>query len=233
MRSAATARAAADAPSAGNVGTCAVPPAASAGGAARLELEAPREAPEGEGAATGSERAGGEGAAPGGEEALRGGEGALPGGEGALPGGEEALPGGEDRARRRVARRSLSARPAEGSEFGALLEPLARLTPAPRTPHRPRLRRPSLLRPSADGRRRPLLGLRTLRDASELAPFARALHAHLGASAVLPRAAELDTPLVELLLGCEFLPPAEVAPLLKPHLLPADVLPYSAGRGGP
>lgn len=49
-----------------------------------------------------------------------------------------------------------------------------------------------LLLPSACGRRRPLLGMRTLRDARELSPFARHLARHLARSALHSRAAELD-----------------------------------------
>lgn len=76
-----------------------------------------------------------------------------------------------------------------------------------------------LLRPSPDGRRRPLLGLRSLSHASELVPFSTHLHRHLAASAMLPRCAELDTPLLELLLGCEFIVPSEGEAMLAPYLV--------------
>jgi len=44
---------------------------------------------------------------------------------------------------------------------------------------------------AADGRRRPLLALRTLSDMSELGPFVSRLHAHLVRSALEPRCASL------------------------------------------
>ena len=83
-------------------------------------------------------------------------------------------------------------------------------------------RRHGLLRPSSDGRRRPLLGLRTLQHAADLAPFATHLRTHLAANALLPRASEVDTPLVELLVGCEFLSAREAEATLAPHWLDND-----------
>jgi len=62
-----------------------------------------------------------------------------------------------------------------------------------------------LLRPSADGRRRPLLGLHSLVDKGELAPFAAHLSAHLARSALQARGSELDSQLLDTLLGCHFL----------------------------
>ncbi len=102
------------------------------------------------------------------------------------------------------------------AEFAALLEPLAQLA-SPTTAPPPR--GGGLLRPSADGRRRPSLGMRALSHASELAPFASNLHRHLAASAILPRCAEVDLPLLEVLLGCEFVAPNEAEAMLAPHLL--------------
>ncbi|KOO24437.1 hypothetical protein Ctob_007349 [Chrysochromulina tobinii] len=101
------------------------------------------------------------------------------------------------------------------AEFAALLEPLAQLT----SPSTPPCHGGGLLRPSADGRRRPSLGMRTLSHASELAPFASNLHRHLAASAILPRCAEVDLPLLDVLLGCEFVAPSEAELMLAPHLL--------------
>lgn len=130
-------------------------------------------------------------------------------------------------------RSSHSSLPA--SDFAALLEPLAHLAApcaAPYDAHATAAATaaamadtattpPSrgLLRPSADGRRRPLLGMRCLSHASELAPFASQLHRHLAASALLPRCAEVDLPLLEVLLGCEFVSSTEAAAMLAPHLL--------------
>ena len=79
-----------------------------------------------------------------------------------------------------------------------------------------------LLRPSRDGRRRPLLALRQLRHASELAPFASELCTHLASSALLARSSELDLPMLELLLGAEFLSVGEAHALLQPHLRRAE-----------
>ena len=101
------------------------------------------------------------------------------------------------------------------AEFAALLEPLAQLA----SPSMPPCHGGGLLRPSADGRRRPSLGMRTLSHASELAPFASNLHRHLAASAILPRCAEVDLPLLDVLLGCEFVAPSEAELMLAPHLL--------------
>lgn len=53
-----------------------------------------------------------------------------------------------------------------------------------------------LLQPSADGRRRPLLGMRMLLHARDLAPFAEELHRHLAHSSLQRRAAELDVEMV-------------------------------------
>ena len=64
-----------------------------------------------------------------------------------------------------------------------------------------------LLRPSADGRRRPLLGLRKIESAADLAPFASELHNHLARSALQRRGGEVDRPMVDRLIGCEFLAP--------------------------
>ena len=80
------------------------------------------------------------------------------------------------------------------ADFAALLAPLARMEPAgdaaadagdaadaaAAAPPPSR----GLLRPSADGRRRPLLGLRKIESAADLAPFASELHNHLARSAL-------------------------------------------------
>ena len=78
-------------------------------------------------------------------------------------------------------------------------------------------RRCGLLRPSPDGRRRPLLGLRSLHHTADLAPFAVALREHLQASALLPKAAEVDASFVDLLIGCEFVSTQEAEAMLRPH----------------
>jgi len=86
-------------------------------------------------------------------------------------------------------------------------------------------RRPSggsLLAPSPDGRRRPLLALRTLTDMSELAPFASRLHDHLTRCALETRGTEIDVPMIDLLLGCAFLSPLEAARAIRPHLAGLD-----------
>ena len=57
-------------------------------------------------------------------------------------------------------------------------------------------RHTGLLRPSEDGRRRPLLGMQTLLRASDLAPFAEELSTHLAVSALHHGAADLDFQLV-------------------------------------
>jgi hypothetical protein len=41
----------------------------------------------------------------------------------------------------------------------------------------------------------------------------------LAASAILPRCAEVDLPLLDVLLGCEFVAPSEAELMLAPHLL--------------
>ena len=76
-----------------------------------------------------------------------------------------------------------------------------------------------LLRPSMDGRRRPLLGMRSLQHAAELAPFAAHLASHLATSAVLCRSAEVDVPLLELLLGVEYLSEEHALAMLAPHMM--------------
>jgi len=111
------------------------------------------------------------------------------------------------------------------SEFAALLAPLAQLGSAAvfggsegsSFNDRSRGRRPSfngrafggLLAIAADGRRRPLLGLRSLSHPSELAPFASHLDEHLARAALTPRGSEVDTELLDRLLGCQFLSTAE------------------------
>jgi len=89
----------------------------------------------------------------------------------------------------------------------------------------PRPRADGLLAPAADGRRRPLLALRTLHDMSELVPFVSQLHDHLVRSALEPRGTQVDAPMLDMLLGCAFLPvpPAEAEEAeaaLRPHLAP-------------
>jgi len=86
----------------------------------------------------------------------------------------------------------------------------------------PVARRSGLLKPSSDGRRRPLLGLRSLQHASCLAPFAAQLRMHLSTSALLPRATEIDVPTLELLIGCEFLSAREADAWLEDHQLLDD-----------
>jgi hypothetical protein len=127
-------------------------------------------------------------------------------------------------------------RAAASAEFASLLAPLAALghdearangtllrastllhPPPPVGAGRPRRSSTGLLRPSPTGRRRPLLGMRSLAHASGLAPFARRLHAHLTTSALLPRASELDLPAVDMLIGCEFLSPVEAEKQLAPY----------------
>ena len=127
---------------------------------------------------------------------------------------------------------SLLAQPSTGAanslqaaEYVSLLEPLKRLAPTGPEAARPPARRAGLLRPSADGRRRPLLGMRTLQHASDLAYFAAELRPHLAASALLPRSAEVDLPLLELLLGCEFVSPREAELMLSPHWRDDEALP--------
>ena len=117
------------------------------------------------------------------------------------------------------------------SEFAALLEPIIRLgTEHPTIDEVEPMtsRRAGLLKPSPDGRRRPLLGLRTLNHASDLTPFATHLRSHLAANALLPRAHEVDTPLVELLVGCEFLSGREAEVTLAPYWLDDDDETYRA-----
>jgi hypothetical protein len=122
------------------------------------------------------------------------------------------------------------------SEFAALLAPLAAQRPSAcpsppadraacpppdSSPNAPRAWRGGgggLLAPAADGRRRPLLALRTLTDMSELAPFASRLHDHLVRSALEPRGTEIDHEMIDVLLGCAFLSPAEAAREIRPHL---------------
>jgi hypothetical protein len=101
-------------------------------------------------------------------------------------------------------------------QFAALLDPLARIHGSLGGPKVP-ARRCGLLRPSIDGRRRPLLGMRSLQHASDLAPFACELRPHLAASSVLPRSAEIDMELLEVLIGCEFVSPREAEAMLSPH----------------
>ena len=48
------------------------------------------------------------------------------------------------------------------------------------------------------------------------------LHRHLAASAVLPRSAEVDLPMLELLLGCEFLSDSQAVAALAPYMQTAD-----------
>ena len=74
-----------------------------------------------------------------------------------------------------------------------------------------------------------MLGLRSLQHASDLAPFASQLHMHLAASALLPRAAEIDTPLLELLVGVEFLTVREAEAALAPYWLDDDGMHREAG----
>ena len=126
--------------------------------------------------------------------------------------------------------RATSFASAGAPEFAALLAPLARLgnVAAANVPGAPAMQT-GLLKPSADGRRRPLLGVQRLTHASELAPFASQLHRHLAASAVLPRSAEVDLPMLELLLGCEFLSEREANAALAPHLQTAAEARTEAG----
>lgn len=76
--------------------------------------------------------------------------------------------------------------PTHTSEFTALLQPLCALGARAEGPHEFH----GLLQPSADGRRRPLLGMRAVHHVSELAPFASRLRSHLKTSVLLPRSAE-------------------------------------------
>ena len=128
-----------------------------------------------------------------------------------------------------------------GSGFAALLEPLIQLAQSRDDPNslfnggnRPPPRRIGLLRASPDGRRRPLLGLRTLQHASDLAPFAHHLRSHLAASALLPRATEADMPMLELLVGCEFLSAREAEAALAPHWIDENdpLAKWAAGGAG-
>lgn len=100
---------------------------------------------------------------------------------------------------------------AQGQEFSALLAPLARLQPPSSIGSRA-----GLLKSSSTGRRRPLLGLQTLQHASELAPFAKLLHRHIVDSALQSRGAEVDLPMLDVLLGCAFLSPEEARRELEP-----------------
>ena len=75
-----------------------------------------------------------------------------------------------------------------------------------------------LIRPSPDGRRRPLLGLRTIAHAAQLQPFAARLGRHLARSALQSRAAEMDFELLDVLLGAEFLSVAEAQRQLAAHV---------------
>jgi len=88
---------------------------------------------------------------------------------------------------------------ASGTEavgFAALLAPLCHVESAQEG-------RPTgseltgLLRPSPDGKRRPLLGMCTLQHASDLSPFALQLAKHLARSALHSRAAELDVSMAQ------------------------------------
>jgi hypothetical protein len=110
-------------------------------------------------------------------------------------------------------------------EYVSLLEPLVRLAATHSGAPRPPARRIGLLRPSIDGRRRPLLGMRSLQHASDLAYFASELRGHLATSALLPRSSEVDLPLLELLLGCEFVSPREAELMLAPHWRDEDPQP--------
>jgi len=103
--------------------------------------------------------------------------------------------------------------PTHKSEFTALLQPLCTLGARAEVSHGFH----GLLQPSVDGRRRPLLGMRTLHHVSELAPFASRLTSHLKTSVLLPRSAEVDMPFLELVLGCEFIPAKEAAATFAPH----------------
>ena len=100
------------------------------------------------------------------------------------------------------------------SRFVALLAPLC-FQPADGEPPSARA---GLLRPCPKGRRRPLLGMRALRHARELAPFAEQLSLHLARGAVRERAAEVDLAMVDLLIGCEYLSHEEARLQLEPHL---------------
>jgi hypothetical protein len=57
---------------------------------------------------------------------------------------------------------------------------------------------------------------------SELAPFASRLHDHLVRSALEPRGTEIDHEMIDVLLGCAFLSPAEAAREIRPHLASGD-----------
>ena len=59
--------------------------------------------------------------------------------------------------------------------------------------------------------------MRSLQHTSDLAPFAAELRDHLAASALLPRSSEIDHPLLELLIGCEFVSTREAELMLSPH----------------
>jgi len=39
-------------------------------------------------------------------------------------------------------------------------------------------------------------------------------------SAIEPRGTQVDAPMLDMLLGCAFLPPAEAEAALRPHLAP-------------